>query len=96
MTVRVRPAGDRGALIELPDNAAAVRLAQLVREERSDVLDVVVGHVTVLVTWAREADGASLAALAERAFAPEPERAGRPGRDPGDATTAPISRTSPD
>jgi KipI family sensor histidine kinase inhibitor len=77
VTVPVRPAGDSGALVELPDNATAVRLARLVREERSDVLDVVVGHVTVLVTWAHEADGASLAALTQRALKPEPEYTGR-------------------
>lgn len=54
MNVTVRPAGDQGALIELPDNGAAVRLAGLLREERSDLLDVVIGHTTVLVTWAGE------------------------------------------
>lgn len=54
MNVTVRPAGDQGALIELPDNGAAVRLACLLREERSDLLDVVIGHTTVLVTWAGE------------------------------------------
>lgn len=54
MNVTVRPAGDQGALIELPDNGAALRLAGLLREERSDLLDVVIGHTTVLVTWAGE------------------------------------------
>jgi len=54
VNVTVRPAGDQGALIELPDNGAAVRLAGLLREERSDLLDVVIGHTTVLVTWAGE------------------------------------------
>jgi KipI family sensor histidine kinase inhibitor len=54
VNVTVRPAGDQGALIELPDNGAALRLAGLLREERSDLLDVVIGHTTVLVTWAGE------------------------------------------
>jgi KipI family sensor histidine kinase inhibitor len=67
--------GDRGSLVELPDNAAAVRLARLLREERSDVVDVVVGHTTVLVTWAGEA--ADLGAFAERALVSEPELVGR-------------------
>ncbi len=50
----IRPAGDRASLIELPDNASAVRLARLLRAERPDLVDVVVGHTTVLVTWADE------------------------------------------
>jgi len=54
VNVTVRPAGDQGALIELPDNGAAVRLGSVLREERSDLLDVVIGHTTVLVTWAGE------------------------------------------
>jgi KipI family sensor histidine kinase inhibitor len=52
--MRVRPAGDRAALIEAPDNAAAVRLGRALRQ-RDDLLDVVVGHRTVLVTWAGDA-----------------------------------------
>jgi KipI family sensor histidine kinase inhibitor len=51
MTPAVRPAGDRGALIELPDGAAALRLARALAG-RSDLDDVVPGHCTVLVTWA--------------------------------------------
>lgn len=77
MSVTVRPAGDRGALVDVPDNAAAVRLARLLREERSDVVDLVVGHTTVLVTWTGAAGAADLAELAERALAPQPEIAGR-------------------
>ena len=53
MTPSVRPAGDRGALIELPDSAAALRLARALAG-RSDLVDVVPGHRTVLVTWADE------------------------------------------
>ena len=48
----IRPAGDRGALVELPDNASALAFARAL--ERADVLDVVVGHRTVLVTWERD------------------------------------------
>ena len=75
MSVSLRPAGDRGSLIEVPNNAAAVRLARLLREERPDLVDVVVGHTTVLVTWVGEA--ADLGALAERALVAEPEPVGR-------------------
>jgi KipI family sensor histidine kinase inhibitor len=75
MTVSVRPAGDRGSLVELPDNPAAVRLARLLREERSDLVDVVIGHTTVLVIWAGGV--ADLGAIAARALAGSPEPAGR-------------------
>jgi KipI family sensor histidine kinase inhibitor len=75
LSVSIRPAGDRGALIELPDNAAAVRAARLLRAERPRLVDVVVGHVTVLVTWAEGAP--DLREIAERALAAEPEPAGR-------------------
>ena len=74
MSVSLRPAGDRGSLVELPDNAAAVRLARLLREERPGLVDVVVGHTTVLVTWVGEA--VDLGAFAERALGSEPEPVG--------------------
>ena len=51
--MNVRPAGDRAALIELADNAAAVALARSL-SGRSGVVDVVPGHRTVLVVWAGE------------------------------------------
>jgi KipI family sensor histidine kinase inhibitor len=73
----IRPAGDRGALVDLPDNAGAVRLARLLRRERPDLVDVVVGHTTVLVTWLPGADAGDLSAVAERALVPEPGRIGR-------------------
>jgi KipI family sensor histidine kinase inhibitor len=75
VSVTVRPAGDRGALLDLPDNAAAVRAARLLREERPELVDVVIGHTTVLVTW----DGAAvdLEVIAERALEPEPAPVGR-------------------
>ena len=72
MSYEVRPAGDRGSLIELPDNATAVRLARSLRAGMPELLDVVVGHRTVLVTWlgaAPELGGLVLTA--------EPEPAGR-------------------
>ena len=68
----IRPAGDRATLIEVPDNASAVRLARLLRAERSDLVDVVVGHTTVLVTWPDEVAG-----LGELPVASEPGPAGR-------------------
>ena len=68
----IRPAGDRASLIEVPDNASAVRLARLLRVERPDLVDVVVGHTTVLVTWAGEAPE-----LGELSIASEPGPAGR-------------------
>ncbi len=73
MSYEIRPAGDRGSLIEAPDNATAVRLARLLRAERSDLVDIVVGHTTVLVTWAAEP-----ADLGELVLMPEPEQPGRP------------------
>ena len=75
MNVTVRPAGDQGALIELPDNGAALRLAGLLREERSDLLDVVIGHTTVLVTWAGEKP--DLGDAVKRALVAEAGPAGR-------------------
>jgi len=76
MTVSVRPAGDRGALIELPDNAAAVRVARALAV-RADLVDVVPGHRTVLVTWAgpRPRELGDLAAVLETDPAAEAGRA---------------------
>jgi KipI family sensor histidine kinase inhibitor len=75
VNVTVRSAGDQGALIELPDNGAALRLAGLLREERSDLLDVVIGHTTVLVTWAGEKP--DLGDAVKRALVAEAGPAGR-------------------
>ncbi len=48
----MRPAGDRGVLVELDGNPAAHALATLIRERfRDRVCDVVAGHSTVLITW---------------------------------------------
>ncbi len=68
MTPAVRPAGDRGALIELPDSATALRLARALAG-RTDLVDVVPGHRTVLVTWAGEQRPHDLEQLAASALA---------------------------
>jgi KipI family sensor histidine kinase inhibitor len=77
MSGLVRPAGDLGALVDVPDNETAVRLARLLRDEQSSLIDVVVGHQTVLVTWPDGAAIPDLAALAARALVPETARSGR-------------------
>jgi KipI family sensor histidine kinase inhibitor len=87
VSVTVRPAGDRSALLGLPDNAAAVRAARLLREERPELVDVVIGHTTVLVTWDRGV--ADLEAIAERALEPEPPPVGR-------VVEIPVSYDGPD
>jgi KipI family sensor histidine kinase inhibitor len=51
--IEVRRAGEHGALLELPDNAAAVRVARWLASVPG-LVDVVPGHRTVLVTWDRE------------------------------------------
>jgi KipI family sensor histidine kinase inhibitor len=48
--IEVRRAGEHGVLLELPDNAAAVRVARRLASEPG-LVDVVPGHRTVLVTW---------------------------------------------
>jgi KipI family sensor histidine kinase inhibitor len=89
VSVQIRPAGDSGALVDLPDNATAVRLAQLVRDELSEVVDVVVGHQTVLVTWPDGAASPHLAGLAARSLVADAARAGR-------RVEIPVSYDGPD
>lgn len=72
MTVSIRTAGDHGALVELPDNAAAVRLARVLRD-RAEFVDVVPGHRTVLVTWAHGTRPPVLDSLVTSANALEPD-----------------------
>lgn len=67
--VELRPAGDRALLLELADNASAVRVAARLRAERPDLVDVVPGHRTVLVTWEGVRTPAGLEELAEEALA---------------------------
>lgn len=65
--IEVRRAGERAVLLELADNAAAVRVARRLASE-SGLVDVVPGHRTVLVTWDGEPPGEELLALAEAAL----------------------------
>jgi KipI family sensor histidine kinase inhibitor len=51
--IEVRRAGEHGVLLELSDNAAAVRVARRLASEPG-LVDVVPGHRTVLVTWDEE------------------------------------------
>jgi len=67
VSIDVRRAGDRAALVGVPDNAAAVRLAQLLRTECEQLVDVVPGHCTVLATWTDAPP--DLRGFAERALA---------------------------
>jgi len=64
--IEIRRAGEHGALLELADNAAAVRVARRLAAE-SGLVDVVPGHRTVLVTW-DESPGEELLTLAEAAL----------------------------
>jgi KipI family sensor histidine kinase inhibitor len=51
--IDVRPAGERALMLDLPDNAAAVRVARRLAAECPELQDVVPGHCTVLVSWTR-------------------------------------------
>ena len=66
--VCLRRAGDRGALLELSDNAAAVRVARALAATPSRFVDVVPGQCTVLVTWDHEVRREELLALVEAAL----------------------------
>jgi len=77
VTVPIRRAGDFGVLVDLPDNRAAVRLAQLLRDGQRALGDVVVGHQTVLVTWPDGTALPDLQALAARALVRGPAPDGR-------------------
>ena len=61
----------------LPDNETAVRLARLLRDEQSALIDVVVGHQTVLVTWSDAAAVPDLPVTRGARLAPETARSGR-------------------
>jgi KipI family sensor histidine kinase inhibitor len=63
--IEVRRAGEHGVLLELADNAAAVRVARRLASEPS-LVDVVPGHRTVLVTW--DGEPPELIELAEAAL----------------------------
>jgi KipI family sensor histidine kinase inhibitor len=63
--IEVRRAGEHGVLLELADNAAAVRVARRLASE-AGLVDVVPGHRTVLVTW--DGEPPELTELAEAAL----------------------------
>ena len=63
--IEVRRAGEHGVVLELQDNAAAVRVARGLASEPG-LVDVVPGHRTVLVTW--EDERPELIKLAEAAL----------------------------
>jgi KipI family sensor histidine kinase inhibitor len=87
--IGVRRAGDRGALLELPDNRAAVRAARALSSSGLFV-EVVPGHQTVLVTWAVEPSHEETLALAERALA------GSDDREPVRTVEIPVTYGGPD
>ncbi len=47
----LRPAGERGVLVELLGNASVRKLVVVARERLAGLEDVVAGHETVLLTW---------------------------------------------
>lgn len=49
--IEARPAGERALMLDLPDNAAAVRVARRLVAECPELQDVVPGHCTVLASW---------------------------------------------
>lgn len=73
MRVSARRAGDRALLVEVDDNAAALRLAAELRG-RDGVVDVVPGHRTVLVTWEPGAEPPSLDAPPDASAASDAAR----------------------
>jgi KipI family sensor histidine kinase inhibitor len=74
--VELRPAGDRGALLDVPDGTAAA-VARLIADEVAGVVDVVPGHRTVLVTWDVEPARDTLLDLASQAVGSESQAPGR-------------------
>lgn len=66
--IEVRRAGERAVLLELPENAAAVRIARRLASQCVGLVDVVPGHRTVLATWDDEPPREELLALAESAL----------------------------
>jgi KipI family sensor histidine kinase inhibitor len=66
--IEVRQVGDRALLLELPDNAAAIRVARRLADECAQLVDVVPGHCTVLACWAEDAPPEQLLDLAHAAF----------------------------
>ena len=65
--LRLRPAGERAVLVELPGNASVRKLEQGVRERLGGLEAVVAGHETLLLRWesGRRPPGDLAARLAE-------------------------------
>lgn len=66
--IDVRQVGERGLLLELPENAAAIRVARRLADECAQLVDVVPGHRTVLASWADGAEPDELIELAHAAL----------------------------
>ncbi len=89
----VRRVGDRGLLVELPDNDAVHRVAAAARERFGDVLaDVVAGHRTVLLAW--PAPPVDLA-VAE-ALRGDPDSAGERPEAASEPVVVPVVYDGPD
>jgi KipI family sensor histidine kinase inhibitor len=88
--VRLLRAGDRGALLEFPDNSTAVRVARALAGTSGRFVDVVPGHRTVLVTWTNDAEQEDLLAVAEAALDAREER------EPGKDVEIPVAYGGPD
>ncbi len=88
----MRPAGDRAVLVELDGNPAAHALAALVRERfAAQVVDVVPGHETVLITWASGSLDPSVVEAVE-AFTFDASTGAPAGRE----VTLPVTYDGPD
>ena len=68
--IRVRNAGERAVLLELPDNESARRAATALRR-LNGLVDVVPAHRTVLVTWSTGPPPDELVAVGEAALGDE-------------------------
>lgn len=88
--IRLRPVGDRGAILDLPDNAAAVRVARALAALSDQLVDVVPGHRTVLVTWTTEPRHTEILAVAEVALGAADDR------QPGRQIEIPVAYGGPD
>jgi KipI family sensor histidine kinase inhibitor len=84
----VRAAGDRAALIEVADTATARRVADRLRAELPQLIDVVPGHCTVLATWSDDAPDLEAAVL--HALSAPPETV------PPASITIPVTYDGPD
>ena len=87
--MNVRPVGERGLLVELPDNAAAQQFARHVRAHFGDrVQEVVPGHATVLIVGTRR----RLPAAELSGWTPGPQNA----RPESEALEIPVTYDGPD